>query len=299
MTANWIDIVVLSIMALSVVFGLWRGMMSAGFGILAIVVGFFAAKDYAHLLFPVLQDVLDKSPLVRPLSYVGMFIAGLLSVGVIFMLIRTGLKRMDFGGLDAIGGAAFGFLRGFVLSAFLVLVFAAIGISATPSWQTSATVPQIGRAIRLVMSLPFFADYRAWLKFDGQGRPRVVDAGLPDLKPPPQAAQQAAPESAQQTAPESAPKQVQGEETPVPQVYKLGRSDGEPVPATPSVNEELLRGSVSNIEAEWGDEAMSPEKVKALKQFLLLHGAAAVEEGDSESLSEEEWARLRRLLEKN
>lgn len=250
MTANWIDFAVLTVMALSVFFGLWRGVLRAGFGILALVVGFYAAQDYAHLLFPYMRDILGKSPLARPLSYAVFFVGGLFFVHIASALILRVLRKMDFGGLDVLGGALFGVLRGVAFCAVLLLLFSAVGIGKTAVWKESATVPYVGGALRYAMNFPPLANYRQWLEFDERNRPLIVDSGL-------LLAAEAEAEAAKKVEDAAAvPAASEGLET---QPTSLEKIEG---------IQEFLSQSVDAASGEGDLESLSPEDLKKLQENL-------------------------------
>ena len=119
---NIVDIVIIAILALSVLVGLWRGLISE---VLALVT-WIAAFWVAWLFGPAVAAHFSRwieSPLVRLVVGYGLCFIAVLIVGA---LVRFGITRLvdgtGLGGTDRLLGMIFGFARGLLLVTLIVFL---------------------------------------------------------------------------------------------------------------------------------------------------------------------------------
>ena len=173
--SNWIDSIIYLLLAISTLWGMWRGLWESMFGILTLVAALIVGRDFGPLLVPSLYPLLGESPLVPWIASLLVFLIVFLLLGVVARLLTAMLQKNDMGGINLIGGAAFGALRGGIFGVMLVLMLSALGVPKTDAWKQSVTVPLFGQVLYTAVGMPFVADYRGWLKFDRQGRPLLRD----------------------------------------------------------------------------------------------------------------------------
>lgn len=172
MIDNWIDIVILTIFVVSVALGMWRGLFSAILGILSIVVGVYTAIHFSAQFAVSLHPVFGNSPIVPLAANVMLFLIGFMAFSTLSFFVRKFLRKTDVGHFDTLGGGAFGLLRATILSALLVLMFAAV-LPKTKVWASSHTVPYIGAVIKIAMKTPPLKSFQPLLSFDDGGRPLI------------------------------------------------------------------------------------------------------------------------------
>ncbi|MBI4742631.1 MAG: CvpA family protein [Betaproteobacteria bacterium] len=131
------DYAVVGIGAVSLVIGLWRGVIGEIVALLAWVLAFFAAKlwgeEVARIAFAGLAD-----PAVRTVAaWVSVFVVVLLAMSLARLLLRRLLKALGLTLTDRLLGLIFGAARGLLI--VLVLV-AAGGMTAAPKekWWSEA-----------------------------------------------------------------------------------------------------------------------------------------------------------------
>lgn len=131
------DYAVLAGIALSVLFGFWRGVVSELLALLAWVLAIVLGRLFAPKLAPELARWIHDSALQYAVAFVAIAIAVLfLAAGV--RLLASGLLRViGLGLIDRLLGAMFGLARGVLVA--LVLV-AAGGLTAFPkqAWWRDA-----------------------------------------------------------------------------------------------------------------------------------------------------------------
>jgi membrane protein required for colicin V production len=132
------DYAVIAILAASVLIGLFRGLIKELLSLIAYVAAFTAAMRYGPLVYEWLTPHIDTPALRLGVSYVGVFIAVLLAVGIVNMALGMLIKATGLSPADRGLGGIFGLARGLLI--VLVLVIAA-GFTPLPKepWWTGAT----------------------------------------------------------------------------------------------------------------------------------------------------------------
>lgn len=139
---NTADILILAVLALSMLFGLWRGFVGEVLSLVCWVAAFWAAWMFGDRIAAFYGDWLQQ-PAARIIAgYVTCFL-GVLAVGALLGWMAR--KLMDHGGLrggDRFLGMLFGLARGLVLVTFVVLM---LGFTALPRetvwWRQSLLLP--------------------------------------------------------------------------------------------------------------------------------------------------------------
>jgi membrane protein required for colicin V production len=140
------DYGVLALLSLTLLVGLWRGLVSELLALAAWVVAFFAARAAAAQVGAVFADMLKD----QAVQYVVGFAAVFLGVLVIFAVLRlaiTGvLAAAGLGVLDRFLGAVFGAAQGVAIVLALVL---AAGLTTLPQqawWRDAVSSPALETA---------------------------------------------------------------------------------------------------------------------------------------------------------
>lgn len=152
---NWADYLIIILIALSVLMGLWRGLLreviSLATWIAAFAIAFLFAEDGAAYLTP----YLDAPSLRMAAAFAGLFLATLL-LGSLIGIVATQL--VDYSGLtgtDRILGMVFGLGRGALVISVLVLVAGLTPLPQDPWWRHSQLLPHFqGTALWLRNLLP-------------------------------------------------------------------------------------------------------------------------------------------------
>ena len=180
---NWVDGVVLAVLALSAIVALFRGLVQEVLGIGAWVGAAFAALALQPVLSPFLLEAVETPWIADAIALAGAFLAVLLVLKVIIAVVARRVQDSALGGTDRALGMVFGLARG----AFLVVVAYILGGLVLPEperWPDP---------VREARSLPMVADGARWLmdKLPPDYRARLVapptspDPGFNDLVRPP------------------------------------------------------------------------------------------------------------------
>jgi membrane protein required for colicin V production len=134
---SWVDWALLGVLLLSVLIGLFRGLvfelMSLAGWIVAYVCAVWFAAD-AALYFPLGTP---GSALNHSAALLACFVGALIVWGLLSRLVRMAIAATPLTVPDRILGAAFGALRGLVLLLALATVVALTPAAQSPSWKQS------------------------------------------------------------------------------------------------------------------------------------------------------------------
>ena len=132
-----VDIVLLLILLISVVLGLWRGLVYEVLSVLAWVAAFFLAQWYA-------QPVADNLPLgetAQPLRFAAgfavVFVGTVFAGGLMAWLLKQLVETAGLRPVDRILGGVFGVVRAAVLLLALTLVVGMTPLHQHETWQAS------------------------------------------------------------------------------------------------------------------------------------------------------------------
>jgi len=133
------DYVVLGIVAISLVLGLWRGVVSELIALAAWVLAFLAALEFGapagKLVFTGIAD-----PAIRALAgCVLIFVGVLVLMSLVRLAVRSMVKALGLSLSDRLLGMFFGLARGVLL---VMLLVAAGGMTSAPQqhWWKEATL---------------------------------------------------------------------------------------------------------------------------------------------------------------
>lgn len=156
---NWVDYVILAIIAISALISLVRGFVREVISILVWIAAFWLAILFARPLAAVLVDYIESPTLQVVVSFTVIFV-GTLLVGALvnylagFLVGKTGLS-----GTDRALGVVFGAGRGLIIVALLVL---ALGLTTMPReawWRQSVLIGYLQPMVCRVGVSEWLADF--------------------------------------------------------------------------------------------------------------------------------------------
>lgn len=144
------DYVVVGVLVVSVLLGMFRGIVREVLSLAGWVVAFLAVKwlapDLELLLPPGIRE-----PLRMPVAYGAVFLLSLAGMGLVIMLVSAVVKTVGLGWADRVLGMLFGLGRGLLVMILLVL---AAGMTAIPEeafWQQALLTKPLERMAVSVM----------------------------------------------------------------------------------------------------------------------------------------------------
>jgi len=162
---TWLDYGVLGVVAVSLIWGAWRGLVREIISILGWIIAFLAANLFAGPLSFSMPESIPSPELRVLVAFLAVFVGTLAVVTLLGLLLSKIVHSIGLGGLDRTLGALFGIAR----AALIVLAFALLaGLTALPQkpvWRDSvAGVPLAHAATALKPWLP--ETFAARLRYD-------------------------------------------------------------------------------------------------------------------------------------
>ena len=149
---NWLDIVILVIIALSAGLSLMRGFVREALSLLAWVVAIWVAISFSHQLSTLMEDMIASPTARLAVAFSILFVVTLIAGSMANYLAGQFVKKTGLTGTDRMLGVVFGVVRGIVVVAILVLLAGLTqSIPAETWWKQS-------------MLMTHFQDVAIWIR---------------------------------------------------------------------------------------------------------------------------------------
>lgn len=157
------DYAVLAVLALSVLLGMWRGVVSEILALVAWVAAFLLARAQAAEVANWLPVQIAEPALRLAAAFALVVVAVLLLFAVLRLGLKLLLKAVGLGLLDRLLGGAFGALRGALVVLVAVLVAGMTPLPKMEWWREATLSPPLETAVLAA---------RPWLPADAAKRIR-------------------------------------------------------------------------------------------------------------------------------
>ncbi len=144
---GWVDWALLSVLALSVLVGLWRGLVFELMSLVGWVVAYVLAQMFSPQLAVYLPVGAPGTALHQGLAFVLSFVCVLIAWSLLAKLVRMGLHATPLTLIDRLLGAVFGLLRGSALLLVLATIVAFTPVLRSPPWQASQGAAWLGQVL--------------------------------------------------------------------------------------------------------------------------------------------------------
>jgi membrane protein required for colicin V production len=134
---NWLDILIIVVIAVSVVGGLMAGVIKILFAIVGLIVGVVLAGNYAGALADKLTFISDAR-IANILCFIVIMIVVMLVAGLLAFIIKKVAETVLLGWINRLGGAVLGLFLGMILMAAILTVsvkYAGFGGAVENSWM--------------------------------------------------------------------------------------------------------------------------------------------------------------------
>jgi membrane protein required for colicin V production len=178
---NAVDMVIIAVLALSVLVGLFRGLISEVLSLLTWAGAYVVARMYGPEVAAQLEHTIQM-PMLRVAAGYGICFVLVLIVGALVrFMVRQMVIGTGLGGTDRLLGMAFGFMRGVLLVALLVFLVDLTSFAREPTWRQSSLVPQFNGIVAwLQQELP--SNLLDRLRPDNLHMPNMQNVHLPNLQ---------------------------------------------------------------------------------------------------------------------
>ncbi|MCS7315633.1 MAG: CvpA family protein [Bryobacterales bacterium] len=150
---NWLDYVLIALVASSVLAGLWKGLARSLIGLLAVVAGLFCGLWFYGVAGSFFYEYLSSKRLAHLLGFLVIFFGVVLTGMLVAAIAARLLKWARLSWLDHLLGGGFGLLRGTLAAAALLV--AAMAFAPKPPPQAvarSRVAPYLLEAARWIVA---------------------------------------------------------------------------------------------------------------------------------------------------
>jgi membrane protein required for colicin V production len=157
---TWLDYAVLGVVGLSVLWGVWRGLVRELISLAGWVIAFLAANLFAGPLAERLPQAIPSPELRLLAAFIGIFLVSLVLSTLLALLLSKLARAAGLGGLDRALGGLFGLARGVLVAIAFALVAGLTSLPQKPAWKESASgawLSRVAAALRQALP-PAFAD---------------------------------------------------------------------------------------------------------------------------------------------
>jgi membrane protein required for colicin V production len=120
---NWVDIVIVIYLILSVVGGAMQGLIRSVLSLIGSIVGIVLAANFYQQLGSNVLGFISNTTVANIVAFILIIGVVMIAVGIIATILKTIIKAIQLGCIDKLGGALFGIIMGALsASAFLAVV---------------------------------------------------------------------------------------------------------------------------------------------------------------------------------
>jgi len=148
---NWFDLTVISIILLSVIVSLFRGLIREVLSLIIWIGSFWLAWHFVDDGAGWLVNWVDLPSARHLIAFVALFLAALIVGGIINYLVGLLINKTGLAASDRFFGMFFGLARGVVAVTAIVFFVKATPLSQDPWWQQSRLAP-------------YFSDLAEWAR---------------------------------------------------------------------------------------------------------------------------------------
>jgi len=148
---NWIDILILVVIAASILVGIWKGFIYETLSLLSWVASFVVARIYAPEMAQWLQQSIESESVILLLSWLLPFLVTLLALNLVKILLIKIITIAGLRPIDRLLGAFFGAIKGALLVTAGVIVIQLILSRSGEAFDTDSKLVPHFQVIALWM----------------------------------------------------------------------------------------------------------------------------------------------------
>lgn len=165
---NWVDLVIVAVIAWFTLRAFANGLIREAVGFIAVILGILLAGFLYDDLSRNLDFLISDVPTRNLVSFAAIFLGVVMIGQIVGQLLKQTASLLMLGPIDHVGGAAFGFLKGILLVQVALIAFAVF-----------PAIEFISRGVDDSRLAEFFLDT---IPIAGIGLPAEFDTPLEDLE---------------------------------------------------------------------------------------------------------------------
>jgi membrane protein required for colicin V production len=131
------DYAVLTIIGLSIILSIMRGMVREVLSILGWIAAFYVARTYVDQLLPMMPSNIPTEALRVLAAFLVLFLATLLLASLLSIALSALVKRIGLNWLNRLFGSVFGVARGVLIVGVLVLLAGLTDMPKDARWRNA------------------------------------------------------------------------------------------------------------------------------------------------------------------
>ncbi len=159
------DYAVLTIIGLSIIFSVLRGMVREVLSLLGWFAAFYVGRTYTQQLLPMMPENIPTESLRVLAAFLVLFLATLLLASLLSIALSAIMKKIGLGWLNRVLGALFGVVRGIFVVCVIVFLAGLTDVPKDARWRNAMFSAPIEALV--VSLLPWVPENIArYIKYD-------------------------------------------------------------------------------------------------------------------------------------
>jgi len=134
---NILDIVIISIIAISGLVGVFRGLVREVMSLVGWIVSAWLAWRFAYVFAPVFDSIIESSDVRKAAAFISIFLLSLVLFALLSYFISKIMSKSALKGMDRTLGMLFGLLRGAIIIAVLAMLIQSTQFAKEAWWTGS------------------------------------------------------------------------------------------------------------------------------------------------------------------
>jgi membrane protein required for colicin V production len=171
------DIVVYSVIGLSVIFSLFKGFVKEVFSLISYVGGYLMASKYQGVFAQLLMESIPSKPIAKLIAFAGIYIMTAIIISLMGRVARGFImSATQLSGFDRLAGGFVGFARGVMIVVALTFPLQFFPDVGKKLMKDSQTAPHLAKILTFVNKNPETLNFRKKLTdFDMGGMKEKFD----------------------------------------------------------------------------------------------------------------------------
>lgn len=148
-----LDIIIIAVVGVCFIYGIFRGLIKEASSIIGVLAGFYAAYRYYALLSEQIAPWFTEANIASLVSFVVIFLVIFFLITFLGIMIRKALTVASMGWVDRVAGCIFGFVKGILLVAVLIIVLTAFLPRGNRILRESVLAPHVMQIAEALVEL--------------------------------------------------------------------------------------------------------------------------------------------------
>ena len=144
---NWLDYVVLGVFALSIGWGIWRGLVREVMSLVGWVIAFLAANLFAAPLGDQLPASISRPEYRTLFAFIVIFFLAVIVTTLASIWLAKVMHAAGLGSVDKVFGALFGLLRALIIVLVVAIIAGFTSVPKSAVWKDSLSGNQLAAAV--------------------------------------------------------------------------------------------------------------------------------------------------------